>query len=244
MKTLFLILITVSSLFAQVRKKQTTEYLTISNYRINNVLQKPFKMGYLAYTPDSYYLTTEKYPLIIACHGNGQKGTLTPDILRRSFVANKLDAGMNVEAVIISPQTNGFRPKWGEKSWYKNLLDTVLFEYRIDTNEIYIMGYSGGGEGVCTFVKNYPCQGIATFAPVITLSTIDKCILTTKKVWGYHCTNDATINVVITKNLIRDVKKCDTTARPKVTYYVSGGHDGAWSNGLRTDSVFKYFLGK
>lgn len=242
MKTILILLLAVSSLFAQTRKKQTTEYLTISDYKINDVVQKPFKVGYLAYTPDSYYLTTKKYPLIIACHGNGQKGTLTPDILRKSFVPYKLDAGMNVEAVVISPQTNGYKPKWNYAGWYKELLDSISVKYRINQDSIFIMGYSGGGEGVCTFVKNYPCLGIATFAPVITLTPLEKCILTTKKVWGYHCLNDATIKVTSTQNLIKHIKECDSNAKPKVTYYPSGGHDGSWSNGLRTDSVFKYFL--
>jgi predicted peptidase len=246
MKTLLILLI-ASSLFAQTRKRQTTEYLTIEDYAINNVVQKPFKIGYLAYTPDSYYLTdTVKYPLIIACHGNGQKGTLKPDMLRNSFVAYKLDRGMNVEAVVISPQTNGWKPKWGEKSWYKNLLDTIIAKYRIDTNEIYVMGYSGGGEGVCTFVKNYPCQGIATFAPVITLSTTDKCPLVGTKVWGFHCLNDATIRVTSTQNLIKDIVKCPlyqySNTTPKASYYPSGGHDGSWQNGLKTDSLFRYLL--
>ena len=242
MKNLFLILLTVSSLFAQTRKKQTTEYLTLNTYVRDSVLQKPFKIGYLAYTPDSYYLTTKKYPLIITCHGNGQKGTLTPDILRKSFVPSKLDAGMNVEAIVISPQTNGYKPKWGQKDWYKELLDSISVKYRINTDSIFIMGYSGGGEGVCTFVKNYPCLGIATFAPVITLTTVEKCILVTKKVWGYHCLNDATIKVTSTQNLIKHIKECDPNAKPKVTYYTTGGHDGSWGNGLKTDSVFKYFL--
>jgi predicted peptidase len=242
MKTLFLILITISSLFAQTRKKQTTEYVTLRTYRIDTTLQKPFKIGYLAYTPDSYYLTAKKYPLIISCHGNGQKGTLTPDILRKSFVPYKLDKGMNVEAVVISPQTNGYKPKWGQKDWYKELLDSVSVKYRINQDSIFIMGYSGGGEGVCTFVKNYPCLGIATFAPVITLTPTEKCILTTKKVWGYHCLNDATIKVTSTQNLIRHIKECNLNAKPKVTYFPTGGHDGSWSNGLKTDSVFKYFL--
>ncbi len=248
MKTLLILLLATSSLFAQ-RKKQTTEYLTISDYTINNVVQNPFKVGYLAYTPDSYYLNTcVKYPLIIAFHGNGQKGTLTPDILRNSFLAYKLDKGMNVEAVVISPQTNGWRPKWGEKSWYKNLLDTIVAKYRIDTNQIYVMGYSGGGEGVCTFAKNYNCQGIATFAPVITLTTTEKCILVGKKVWGFHCLNDATIKVTSTQNLIKDITKCPVypfaNETPKASYYPSGGHDGSWANGLKTDSVFKFFLNK
>jgi len=116
MKTLLILLLAVSSLFAQ-SKKQTTEYLTISNYAINNVVQKPFKVGYLAYTPDSYYLNPcMKYPLIIACHGNGQKGTGTPDILRNSFVAYKLDRGMNVEAVVIS-----LKRTVGDRNGVKNL---------------------------------------------------------------------------------------------------------------------------
>lgn len=249
MKNVLILLLTISSIFAQTRKKQTTEYLTISDYKINEVVQKPFKVGYLAYTPDSYYLNPcISYPLIIACHGNGQKGTLTPDILRNSFLPYRLDRGMNVEAVVISPQTNGWRPKWGEKSWYKNLLDTVLTKYRIDTNRIYIIGYSGGGEGVCTFIKNYPFAGIATFAPVITLTQSEKCLLVGKKVWGFHCVNDATINVVITRNLIKDIQKCSlypfTNEIPKASYYPSGGHDGSWQHGLKNDSLINYLLNK
>lgn len=248
MKTILILFLAVSSLFAQ-RKKQTTEYLTISDYKINDVVQKPFKVGYLAYTPDSYYLNPcVSYPLILSFHGNGQKGTMTPDILRGSFVPRRLDQGLNVEAVVISPQTNGWKPKWGEKSWYKNLLDTIIAKYRIDTTQIYVMGYSGGGEGVSVFVKNYPCQGIATFAPVITLSTTDKCLLVGKKVWGFHCVNDATIRVTSTQNLIKDIVKCPlyqySNSTPRASYYPSGGHDGSWQNGLKTDSVFKHFLTK
>lgn len=246
MKTLLVLVLAASSLFAQ-RKKQTTEYLTISDYKINDVVQKPFKIGYLAYTPDSYYLNPcVSYPLILSFHGNGQKGTLTPDILRNSFLAYKLDKGMNVEAVVISPQTNGWKPKWGEKSWYKNLLDTVLSKYRIDTNRIYVIGYSGGGEGVCTFAKYYPFVGIATFAPVITLTPSEKCLFVGKKVWGFHCVNDATIRVTSTQNLIKDIIKCPlyqyTNIVPKASYYPSGGHDGSWQNGFKTDSLINYFL--
>jgi len=203
----------------------------------------------LAYTPDSYYLNPcVKYPLILSFHGNGQKGTLTPDILRNSFLARRLDQGMNVEAVVISPQTNGWRPKWGEKSWYKNLLDTIRTKYRIDTNQIYVIGYSGGGEGVSVYAKNYPFAGIATFAPVITLTQSEKCIFVGKKVWSFHCVNDATIRVTSTQNLIKDIQKCAlypfSNELPKASYYPSGGHDGSWQHGLKTDSLFRFLLAK
>jgi len=105
MKTLFLILVSVSSLFAQVRKKQTTEYLTLNTYLRDSVLQKPFKIGYLAYTPDSYYLTTEKYPLII-----------TPRI---NIHYEKLEGETNCEAVsavtipiLLLPDLSGIGSVW------------------------------------------------------------------------------------------------------------------------------------
>lgn len=242
MKAILILLLAVSSLFAQ-RKKQTTEYLTLNTYLRDSVLQKPFKVGYLAYTPNSYYISNKKYPLIISFHGNGEKGTLTPDKLRKSFLPNKLDAGLKCEFVVISPQTNGYKPKWNEKTFYKELLDSITTKYRINTDSIFIAGYSGGGEGVCTYIKTgLPFIGVATFAPVITLTPTEKCILTTKKVWGYHCLNDATIKVTSTQNLIKHIKECDSNSKPKVTYYPTGGHDGSWGNGLKTDSVFKYFL--
>jgi hypothetical protein len=40
---ILILLLATSSLFAQ-RKKQTTEYLTLSTYLRDSVLQKPFKM--------------------------------------------------------------------------------------------------------------------------------------------------------------------------------------------------------
>ncbi len=247
MKNLFLILISVSSLFAQVRKKQTTEYLTLNTYLRDSVLQKPFKIGYLAYTPDSYYLSTEKYPLIITCHGNGQKGTLKPDLLRTSFLPNRLDAGLKCEFVVISPQTNGYKPKWGEKTFYKELLDSIKVKYRIDTNQIYIIGYSGGGEGVCTYVKNaFPFVGVATFAPVITLTPLEKCLLVGKKVSTYHCLDDKTISPNNTYNLIKHINNCelmDIDVTQLNTFYATGGH-APWKKGLASDTLFKYFSAK
>jgi predicted peptidase len=181
-------------------------------------------------------------PSINTCHGNGEKGTLTPDLLRKSFLPYKLDGGLNVEMVVISPQTNGYKPKWNYAGWYRELLDSIKVKYRIDTNKIYIMGYSGGGEGVCTYVKTYPFIGVATFAPVITLTPIEKCVLVGKKLAAYHCLDDKTISPNITKNLIKDVKTCDTSFKPKVTYYQTGGHS-PWKKGI-SDTLFNYLLSK
>lgn len=238
MKTILILLLATLSVFAQ-RKKQTTEYVTLNTYLRDGVLQKPFRIGYLAYTPDSYYLSTKKYPLIISCHGNGEKGTLTTDKLRKSFLPNKLDAGLKCEFVVISPQTNGYKPKWNEKTFYKELLDSIVTKYRINTDSIFIAGYSGGGEGVCTYIKTgLLFIGVATFAPVITLTPEEKCLLIGKKVATYHCLDDKTISPNITKNLIKHLKDCDSTFKLKSTFYSTGGHT-PWKKGI-SDTLINY----
>jgi predicted peptidase len=181
--------------------------------------------------------------LIISCHGNGQKGTLTPNKLRTSFINAKLDQGLKCEFVVISPQTNGYKPQWSNKGWYKEFLDSIALKYRINQDSIFVIGYSGGGEGVCTYIKNYPFAGIATFAPVITLTATEKCILVGKKVATYYCLDDKTISSNITKTLIKHINSCelrDIDVPQFTTYYQTGGHS-PWKKGLSTDSLFTYF---
>ena len=86
-------------------------------------------------------------------------------------------------------------------------------------------------------------KGVGTFSFVNKFTALETCILNNKKVWGFHCLNDATVGVGTTKTLIINIKKCDPTATPKTTYYSTGAHN-SWSRGLATDSIFKYFLSK
>lgn len=242
MKTILILLFSITNLFAQ--KRQTTEYVTIKTYVRNGALEKPFKIGYLAYLPENYGCSGTSFPLIISFHGNGEKGTLTPDVLRKSFLPNRLDNGLNIPFIVISPQTNGYRPAWSNAQFYRELLDSIKLKYKIDTNKIFLVGYSGGGEGVCTWVKSgLPFAGIGTFSFVNKLTASETCALNDKKVWSFHCLDDATVGVGNTKNLILNIKKCDPNAIPKTTYYATGAHN-SWSRGLATDSLFNYFLGK
>lgn len=242
MKTLFIFLLSITSLFAQ--KRQTTEFVTIKTYFRNGALEKPFRIGYLAYTPENYVCSGVNYPLIISCHGNGEKGTLTPDVLRKSFIPNRLDNGLNIPFVVISPQTNGYKPAWNNPQFYREILDSIKLKYHVDTTQIFLVGYSGGGEGVCTWAKSgLPFAGIGTFSFVNKLVGDETCVLNGKKVWSFHCVDDVTVGVGTTKTLIVNIKKCDPSATPKTTYYVNGGHN-SWSKGLATDSLFNYFLGK
>jgi predicted peptidase len=243
MKNILLILLSITTLFAQ--KRQTTEFVTIKTYVRNGALEKPFKIGYLAYLPENYICSPTKFPLIISCHGNGEKGTLTPDILRKSFLPNRLDNGLNIPFIVISPQTNGYKPAWNNPQFYRELLDSIKLKYtKIDTNQIFIVGYSGGGEGVCTYAKSgLPFVGIGTFSFVNKLVGDETCALNNKKVWSFHCLDDATVGVGTTKTLLINIKKCDANAKPKSTFYPTGGHN-SWSKGLATDSLFQYFLSK
>lgn len=230
-----------------VKRRQTDEFFTCKTYIKGTVLQAPFKSYYLMYAPESFYHTTKKFGLIIACHGNGQKGTNKLSLLRATFLPQKLEStAFNIDFITINPQTNGSKPAWNNAGWFKEMYDSLKVKYkdRIDTTEVYILGYSGGGEGVSTWAKNFYISGAGTFAPVIKMTPSEKCKLSNKKVWGYHCLDDGTISPNTTKNLIADINKCipATTIKPRVTYYTTGGHQ-PFDQAFRTDSLFQFFLG-
>jgi len=224
----------------EVKRIQTQESFTCNNYGTG--LSFTFKY-LLAYPEYWYHDKSIKAPILFTFHGNGQKGS-NINLLRSTYIPQKIDGGMQIGFIVVSPQTNGSMPRWSVKSWYNELLDS-LFAKGIDTSEVYISGYSGGGEGVYTYAQDHKVLGVVTFAPVMNsyASIPNVCIFKDARIWGYHCLNDASIGVNVTKNLIANVKKCPNAKPVKMTLYQTGGHF-PFAQAFATDSVFKFLKGE
>jgi hypothetical protein len=111
------------------------------------------------YLPDGYDPNrSEPYPLIIFLHAQGGNGTDINLLIGASeglpyFLYNKT---FPVECIVIAPQTIGYSWYGWEPTSVKLAYDWAVKNYKVDTNRVYLTGFSTGGTGSCSTVAAYP----------------------------------------------------------------------------------------
>jgi predicted peptidase len=117
--------------------------------------------------------SNRNYPLVIFLHGSGGAGNISylnyigydnPDDDRDDQVA--LEFQQNHPCFTLVPQTSS---SWDNSS----LIEQVEYfkeNYRIDTNRIYLIGYSMGGSGSYSFANSYNVYNQHLFAGIIRLA--------------------------------------------------------------------------
>lgn len=112
-----------------------------------------YEMDYYLYVPD---LATEDMPLLIFLHGIGEVGSLK-NIEQNPIMETAWDIyGSKYPFLILAPNTN--IESWTNKtvaSTLKDLIDSVIEDYKIDADRIYITGFSLGATGVYNMIKEY-----------------------------------------------------------------------------------------
>ena len=101
---------------------------------------------------------TSNMALVLFLHGDGEKNSATK-VANTAFVKNlHADKGYIGIAPICTRCGEGDNDDWAStKSMtaLKGLVDTIISEYKIDTNRVYIWGFSRGSIGTWEMVKRY-----------------------------------------------------------------------------------------
>src|SRR5450631_1320117 len=214
-------------------------------------------IGFLQFTPSDY--GSQKHPLIVFLHGIGERGNGTTQI--NSVAANAIPKfcaagatmrftvnGQTSSFVVLSPQLStqlGYWPTY----YVKQMIAYAKANLTIDTNRIYVCGLSLGGGGVWRVITDtqnfdHTFDGtIAAAAPVCgTQEETDADFCTTigtnhLPVWAFHSMDDGTVNVGATQHAQILSINCGVTPASKFTYYLYGGHVGAWINAYDTGHI-------
>ncbi|HEY4149604.1 MAG TPA: PA14 domain-containing protein [Chitinophagaceae bacterium] len=212
-------------------------------------------IGFLEFKPSDY--GSQKHPLIIFMHGIGERGNGTTDIQNITdngipnycahgapmrFTVN----GQTSSFVVLSPQLSTSYGAW--PSWYvQEMINYAKANLSIDPNRIYVTGLSLGGGGVWTYAFESASNAaqVAAIAPVCGTdygNDANACAsagATNLPIWAFHCEDDGTVavgnlqHVQMTLNI-----NCPSyTPTPRYTYYLSGGHSGAWINAYDTGHI-------
>lgn len=114
-------------------------------------------MSYVLYTPSSAKQTSET-PMIVWLHGLGER-----DVDRYTFLNNGLPKTLNnwhlkgFNSYVLCPQLKyGLWNTPQMKDSLQALIDEIVLEYNIDTDNIVLVGHSSGGQGALYMAHELP----------------------------------------------------------------------------------------
>lgn len=146
------------------------------------------------------------YPLVIFLHGHGGAGNIsylnylgydTPDT---GDDEKALEFQKTNPCFVLAPQTTSF---WNNDELIEQV-EEFKQKYRIDTNRIYLIGYSMGGSGSYSFINSYFDYNEQLFAGVIRLAgqsqtSVRSAIAEHTAIWLHIGLDDLPLRVDITR---------------------------------------------
>jgi poly(3-hydroxybutyrate) depolymerase len=196
-------------------------------------------LPYRLYYPYKYNPTT-KYPLILSLHGAGERGTdnqaqIIVHRLAEIWAEDTTQAKQN--CFVVSPQCPADPAKWVNVAAWTNvfystqsiaqsasltitlsLLDSLIREFPIDTNRLYVTGISMGGYGTWDLIARYPGRFAAAIPMSGGLDTSKTSAIRNVPVWTFHGGIDGTVPPTATRSIMRTLFP---NLGVPVTYYIA-----------------------
>jgi predicted peptidase len=182
-------------------------------------------------------------PLVLYLHGGAERGGDNTKHL--GFVITTLTSKRiqrNNPSIVIAPQcpintqwvNTGFAaipydhyqqdeiPESNEMKLIRNLINDLSGKYPVDTNRLYILGFSMGGSGTWDMITRYP-DLFAAAVPMSGVSDTSKAyLLKHTKIWAFHGENDEIAPARLNQNMVSSVNSNGGDA--KITIIKNGGH--------------------
>jgi predicted peptidase len=211
-----------------VMKKFLTLFLLLTiatqawSYDFLRPVKGQIKNGYdfWVYTPQDYFYTLEKTPVIIFLHG----ASLCGHNLNRVRRYGPLDAivkGREIDAITIVPQNTG--GAWNPKK-VMQVLDWVKANYACDTTRVYVLGMSLGGYGTMDVCDTYPDRIAAGMALCGGCSYSDVANLGKLPFWIIHGTADRAVSISQSKRVVNNLKASGNDSRLRYDWLPGADH--------------------
>ena len=181
---------------------------------------------YRVFTPKNQ--SKSKLPLVIALHGAGERGANNQKHIEFHRLATVwIDSLNQLEhpCFVVAPQCPE-EQKWVDINWgsntydfrstpisnelatVSNLIDSLIAQYPIDKNRIYVTGLSMGGFGSWYLLMNNPNR----FAAAIIFSGAADpemaCYIKDVPIWNFHGDIDTAVPVEGSRNMIEAIANC------------------------------------
>lgn len=170
--------------------------------------------------PEDFRAVDQAWPLVIFLHGSGSRGD-APSLVRRGGLPLLIDQGLRWPAIIASPQCLTNRG-W-EIEAVAELITDLKHRYRINSNRVYLCGFSMGAEGVWRIAAARPEQ-FAAVAPIAcgTNDLQGMTALVKMPVWAFHGDRDVVVPIASTRRTVEAIRQAG--GAPRFTAFKNHGH--------------------
>ncbi|MFA6978550.1 MAG: alpha/beta hydrolase-fold protein [Ignavibacteriaceae bacterium] len=215
-----------------------------SNPIIQQEISDPSTLNYLLFMPrDTTAVENGKYPLIISLHGIGESGS---DLwkVKLEGLPKILDGKNSFPFIVVSPQCPSTTEWYYDRTDLKlnKLIDSIIARYPVDTNRIYLTGYSMGGIGTLDMAIRYPNR-FAALLPIAFRIESGWELYGIKDIpmWAFHGERDNIIPFSNAQSVINAIIRCG--GNPLFTAYADLYHD-SWTRTYNNPAIFEWLLTK
>jgi len=201
-------------------------------------IQISVDMQYLLYLPEDYGKEEgKKWPLMVFLHGRGESGDDLEKV-KKHGPPKLIEEGKEFPFIIVSPQCP--RDRWWTDIYLDKLIDSIIANYSVDEDRIYMTGLSMGGFGTWNYAGLHSDR-LAAIAPICGGGDP---ILTWRMrnlpIWAFHGAKDDTVPLERTEQMVEAVKSRGNE-NVKVTIYPDAEHD-SWTETYENPELYDWFL--
>ncbi len=197
----------------------------------------------IVHTPKEYESDAKtEWPLIIYLHGGSDRGSDLKK-LYSSGIPDQIHRGRDLPFIVAAPQCPRLL-RWSTDDWFESFFDTLVEEYRIDRDRVYLTGPSLGGSGTWFIAAKHP-DIFAAIAPMSGFTSHSRFIdenthaLTNLPIWSFHGMDDLVVPVSETNRMLNKLESVNS--KLKVTIEPGVGH---WIHWLvyPKEELYEWFL--
>jgi predicted esterase len=226
-----------------------------SNFSYCQQVQKvsPGGTKFFIYTPNAASAGAGPYPLLLSLHGQGNIGDNLNELLdvREIMPAKLIHENKwpeNYPFIVVTPQlkpgttlSNSSIPAWPPEL-VNELVGFVLSTNNIDTNRIYLTGFSMGGTGVWDYAIAYP-ERITAMVPIAgRTDSTQACRVKNIPTWVFHGSNDPVVPPTTSTSMVKAINACQPHGKyvPQLTLLYAQQHEG-WSGVYDNSSNYNIY---
>jgi predicted peptidase len=193
------------------------------------------KLDYLLSLPTDYGKSRKSWPLVLFLHGAGESGSDLAKV-KVHGPPKLVEANGPFPFILVSPQSPG-------RGWNPDvlnaLLDSIIKQYRVDKDRVYLTGLSMGGYGTWSLAAAHP-EKFAAIAPLCGGGNpADAAKLVKIPTWVFHGAKDNTVPLKRSEEMVEALKAAG--GNPKFTVYPEAGHD-CWTTTYANPEFYQWLL--